>query len=57
MLCPIYPQPYGSGFYLNVKREFCGNYGRSNDGLSGGDAAGAWERLVFVGIDFRFENG
>ena len=44
-------------FTINVKREFCGNYGRSNDGLSGGDAAGAWERLVFVGIDFRFENG
>jgi hypothetical protein len=23
MLYPIYPQPYGSGFSVNVKYEFC----------------------------------
>jgi hypothetical protein len=30
MLYPIYPQPYGSGFAIHVKRDFHRNYGRPN---------------------------
>src|SRR5208337_3446852 len=56
MLYPIFPQPYGSGFSMNGKREFYRNYGRPNGEFSGADSGGTWERLVFVGIDFRFEN-
>jgi len=37
MLYPIYPQPYGSGLFLNVKRDFYRNYGRLNGGFSGAD--------------------
>jgi hypothetical protein len=32
-------------------------YGRPADDFSGQDSGGSWERLVFTGIDFRFENG
>ena len=57
MLYPIYPQPKGSGFYLNVKREIYGNYGCPRGEFSDVDSVGAWERQVFAGIDLRFENG
>jgi hypothetical protein len=32
-------------------------YGQPSDDFSGQDSGGTWERLVFAGIDFRFENG
>jgi hypothetical protein len=32
-------------------------YGRPNEEFSGADSGGTWQRLVFAGIDFRFENG
>ncbi|HXR40006.1 MAG TPA: hypothetical protein VN776_12965 [Terracidiphilus sp.] len=32
-------------------------YGRPNSEFSGADSGGTWERLVFAGIDFRFESG
>ncbi len=37
MLYPIYPQPYGSVFFVNVKRDFYRNYGRPNVEFSGAD--------------------
>lgn len=42
---------------MNVKREAYRNYSRPNGELSGADSVGTWGRLVFAGIDFRFENG
>ena len=42
---------------MNVKREAYRSYGRSIGEFSGADSVGTWERLVFAGIDFRFENG
>jgi hypothetical protein len=41
---------------VNVKRKFYRNYGRLSGGFSGADSVSAWERLVFAGIDFSFEN-
>lgn len=32
-------------------------YGHPTGDYSGSDSGGTWERLVFAGIDFRFENG
>ena len=32
-------------------------YGQPTADYSGSDKGGTWERLVFAGIDFRFENG
>jgi hypothetical protein len=42
---------------MNVKREFYRNCGRPNGEFSGADSGGTWEKLVFAGIGFRFENG
>jgi hypothetical protein len=32
-------------------------YGQPTAEFSGADSGGTWQRLVFTGIDFRFENG
>jgi len=32
-------------------------YGHPTAEFSGADSGGTWQRLVFAGIDFRFENG
>jgi hypothetical protein len=32
-------------------------YGPPTSEFSGNDSGGTWQRLVFTGIDFRFENG
>ena len=40
MWCPIYPQPYGSGFTVNVKEEFCEFFFRDGCSVKAGTFAG-----------------